>query len=111
MVAMRELSRSLILMPFLHQVQPMVLGSPLFNLLLPLVLQCCQYNLCFATLFLSYGEDHGAQEESFGHVVPQFCNWVELFQCVGLEMVVWVVEWVCIFEMDADGVMVGQVVE
>jgi len=43
--------------------------------------------------------------------VPQFCNWVELFQCVGLEMVVWVVEWVCIFEMDADGVMVGQVVE
>jgi len=26
-------------------------------------------------------------------------------------MVVWVVEWGCIFEMEVDGVMVGQVVE
>ena len=43
--------------------------------------------------------------------MPQHCNWVELFQCVGLEMVVRVVEWGCIFEMDVDGVVVGQVVE
>ena len=43
--------------------------------------------------------------------MPQLCNWVELFQCAGLEMVVWVVEWGCIFEMDVDGVVVGQVVE
>ena len=49
--------------------------------------------------------------ESFGHVVPQLCNWVELFQCAGLEMVVRVVEWGCIFEVDVDGVVVGQVVE
>ena len=42
--------------------------------------------------------------------MPQLCNWVELFQCAGLEMVVWVVEWGCIFEMDVDGVVVGQVV-
>ena len=43
--------------------------------------------------------------------MPQLYNWVELFQCAGLEMVVWVVEWRCIFEMDVDGVMVGQVLE
>ena len=42
--------------------------------------------------------------------MPQLCNWVELFQCAGLEMVVWVVKWGCIFEMDVDGVVVGQVV-
>ena len=40
--------------------------------------------------------------------MPQLCNWVELFQCVGLEMVVRVVEWRCIFEMDVDGFVVGQ---
>ena len=43
--------------------------------------------------------------------MPQLCNWVELFQCAGLEMVVWVVEWGCIFEMDVDGVVIGRVVE
>ena len=43
--------------------------------------------------------------------MPQLCNWVEIFQCAGLEMVVQVAEWGCIFEMDADGVLVGQVVE
>jgi len=43
--------------------------------------------------------------------VPQLYNLVELFQCAGFEMVVRVVEWGCIFEMDLDGVMVGQVVE
>lgn len=36
----------------------------------------------------------------FGSVVPQRCKWVELLQCVDLEMVVQVVEWECIFEMD-----------
>ena len=41
----------------------------------------------------------------------QHCNWVELLQCAGLEMVVWVFEWVCIFEMDVDGVVAGQVVK
>ena len=43
----------------------------------------------------------------FGSVVPQHCNWVELLQGVGLEMVVQVVEWECIFEMDVDGVVVA----
>ena len=42
----------------------------------------------------------------FGSVVPQNCKWAELLQCVGLGMVVKVVEWECIFEMDVDGVMV-----
>lgn len=42
--------------------------------------------------------------------MPQHYNWVELLQCSGLEMVVWVVEWGCIFERDVDGVVVGQVV-
>ena len=36
----------------------------------------------------------------FGSVVPQHCKWVELLHCVGLEMVVHVVEWEWIFEMD-----------
>ena len=40
--------------------------------------------------------------------MPQLCNWVELFQCAGLEMAVRVAEWRCIFEMDVDGVVVGQ---
>ena len=43
--------------------------------------------------------------------MPQLCNWVELLQCAGLKMVVWVAEWGCIFEMDVDGVVVGQVME
>ena len=42
----------------------------------------------------------------FGSVVPQHYKWSELLQCVGLEMVVQVVEWECIFEMDVDGVVV-----
>ena len=42
----------------------------------------------------------------FGSVVPQHCKWAELLQCVGLEMVVQVVEWECIFEMDVVGVAV-----
>ena len=37
----------------------------------------------------------------------QLCNWVKLLQWAGLEMVVRVVEWGCIFEMDVDGVVVG----
>jgi len=43
--------------------------------------------------------------------VSNHCNCVELLQWAGLGMVVRVVEWGCIFEMDADGVVVGQVVE
>ena len=43
--------------------------------------------------------------------MPQHCNQVELLQCAGFEMVVWVVEWRCIFEMDVDGVVDGKVVE
>ena len=43
--------------------------------------------------------------------MPQPCNWVELFQCAGLEMEVRVVEWGCIFEMDVDGVVVGEAFE
>ena len=42
----------------------------------------------------------------FGSVVPQHCKWVELLQCVCLEMVVQVVEWECIFDMDVDCIMV-----
>ena len=42
----------------------------------------------------------------FGSVVSPHCKWAELLQCVGLEMVVQVVEWECIFEMDVDGVVV-----
>jgi len=41
----------------------------------------------------------------FGSVVPLHCKWAELLQCVGLEMVVQVVEWECIFEMDVVGVV------
>jgi len=40
----------------------------------------------------------------FGSFVPQHCKWVELLQCVGMEMVVQVVEWEWIFEMDVVGV-------
>ena len=42
----------------------------------------------------------------FGSVVPQHCKWVELLQCVGLEVVVQVVEWEWIFEMDVVRVVV-----
>ena len=42
----------------------------------------------------------------FGSVVPQHCKWAKLLQCVGLEMVVQVVDLECIIEMDADGVVV-----
>ena len=42
--------------------------------------------------------------------MPQHCNWVELLQCAGLEIMVQVVEWGCIFEMNVDGVVVEQVV-
>ena len=41
-----------------------------------------------------------------GSVVPQHYKWVELLPCVGLEMVVKVVEWESIFEMDVVGVVV-----
>ena len=41
-----------------------------------------------------------------GSFVPQQCKWVELLPCVGLEMVVEVVEWEWIFEMDVVGVVV-----
>ena len=47
----------------------------------------------------------------FGSVVPQHCKWVELLQCVGLEMVVQVVEWEWIFKMDVVRVGVVVVVE
>ena len=42
----------------------------------------------------------------FGSVVPQHCKWVALLQCMGLEMVVQVVEWEWVFEMDVVGVVV-----
>ena len=42
----------------------------------------------------------------FGSVVTQHYKWAKLLQCVGLEMVVQVVEWECIFEIDVDGVVV-----
>ena len=42
----------------------------------------------------------------FGSVVPHHCKWVELFPFVGLEMVVQVVEWEWIFEMDVVEVVV-----
>jgi len=41
----------------------------------------------------------------FGIVVSQHCKWAKLLQSMGLEMVVQVVEWECIFEMDVDGVV------
>ena len=42
----------------------------------------------------------------FGSFVPQHCKQAKLLQCVGLEMVVQVVECGCKFEMDVDGVVV-----
>ena len=42
----------------------------------------------------------------FGSVVPQYCKWVELLQCVGLKMMVHVVKWEWIFEMNVFGVIV-----
>ena len=42
----------------------------------------------------------------FGSVVSQHCKWTELLPCVGFEMVVQVVEWECIVEMDMVGVVV-----
>ena len=39
-------------------------------------------------------------------VVPQHCKWAEVLQCVSLEIVVQVVEWECIFDMDVVGVVV-----
>ena len=42
----------------------------------------------------------------FGSVVPQHCKWTELLLCLGSEMVVQVVEWEWIFEMDLVGVVV-----
>jgi len=53
-------------------------------------------------------QHHLAQEELFGHVLPQHCNWIELLHYMVLGMVVRVAEWGCIFEMDVDGVVVGQ---
>ena len=41
----------------------------------------------------------------FGSVVPQHCKWVDLLQCVNLEMVVQEVQWKWIFEMDVVGVV------
>jgi len=41
-----------------------------------------------------------------GSVVHQHCKWLELLHCVGLEMVVQVVEWEWVFEMDVVGVVV-----
>ena len=45
----------------------------------------------------------------FGSVVPQHCKWAELLPSVGLEMVVHVVEWEWIYEMNV--VEVAVVVE
>ena len=42
----------------------------------------------------------------FGSVVPQHCKWVEILHGVGLEMVVQVVEWGWIYEMDVVEAMV-----
>jgi len=42
----------------------------------------------------------------FGSVIPQHCKWAKLLHRVGLEMVVQVVEWEWIFEMDVVGVVV-----
>ena len=36
----------------------------------------------------------------FGSVVPQYCKWAKLLHCVGSEMVVLVVEWEWIYDMD-----------
>jgi len=80
--------------------------SNLNLLLLDVILQWYQENIYLEILFLSYGEYHLAEEEMFGSVVPQFCKLAELLQCVGLEMVVQVVEWEWIFEMDMVGVVV-----
>jgi len=56
--------------------------------------------------FLSYGKYHFSHEEMFGSVVPQHSKWDELLHYLGLEIVVHVVEWECIFEMDVVGVVV-----
>ena len=42
----------------------------------------------------------------FGRVIPQHCKWAKLLPCVGFEMVVQVIEWEWIFEMDVVGVVV-----
>ena len=43
----------------------------------------------------------------FGSVVPQHFKWAKLLQCMGLETVVHVFEWECIFEIYVVGVVVG----
>ena len=46
----------------------------------------------------------------FGSVVQQHCKWVEILHGVGLEMVIQVVEWGWIYEMDVvEGVVVVEV--
>ena len=42
----------------------------------------------------------------FGSAVPQYCKWAEILHGVGLEMVVRVVEWWWIYEMDVIEVVV-----
>ena len=42
----------------------------------------------------------------FGSIVPRHCKWVEILHCVGLEMVVQVVEWEWIYGMDVVEVVV-----
>ena len=42
----------------------------------------------------------------FGSVLPQRCKLTELLHYVGLEMVVQVIEWEWIFEMDVVGVVI-----
>ena len=42
----------------------------------------------------------------FGSVIPHHCKCAELLRCVGLEMVVQVVEWEWIFETGVVGVVV-----
>ena len=42
----------------------------------------------------------------FGSVVPQHCKWVEILHGVGLEMVVHVVDWDWVYEMDVVEVVV-----
>ena len=51
-------------------------------------------------------EYHLDQEDMFGSIVPQHCRWDEILHCVGLEMVVQVVEWGWIYEMDVVEVVV-----
>ena len=46
------------------------------------------------------------QEEIFGSVVLQHCKWAKILHGVGLEMVVQVVEWGWIYEMDMVEVVV-----